>query len=414
MGLQAKIDTARSRVSSLSLGDINACELLFLASFAIWMVFQLLGEALVGPLVSGSIEKTVRYSCIGLLFFSELLGGRYDKRTVLWLTLAWILCIGLINAAEAFYIDCIIFAFCARNVAMDRILRVAFWSSALICIGVILCSLIGVIPNYIFTGGDRQRWLLGFRYMLFPSMIVFNITCVVILLKRHSFSWTHAAGLFVANLAIYFATDSRLSFYLAVIAIIAGLCCSKLPENRHCAVVIQGRNIIYSKPVKWLVFLAFPLCAAAMLTATIIYTPDNSILNALNGILGRRLEYGNATLNTYGFSLFGQEILQIGNALDVSGGSTIIGTYNYIDSLYVKLFVQIGIIPALVFFGAFTALCVWSYKRHDWFLISMLIILAIHFTVDDLSFFLRYDILLLYLSLPIANTFVAKKPEELI
>lgn len=397
----------------IQLGNVDACELLFLIAFAIWMVFQLLGEALVGPLVSGSIEKTVRYGCIGLLLFSELIGGRYDKRTILWLAFAWILCIGMINAAEAYYIDCIIFAFCARNVAMNKILKVAFWSSTLVCAGVILCSLVGIIPNYIFTGGDRQRWLLGFRYMLFPSMIVFNITCIVILLKRYDFSWTHAAGLFMANLAIYFATDSRLSFYLAIIAIIAGLCCSKLPKNRHGAVAIQGRNIIYSKPVKWLVFLAFPLCAATMLAATIFYTPDNSILNTLNGILGRRLEYGNATLNTYGFTLFGQEILQIGNGLDVSGGSSTVGAYNYIDSLYVKLFVQIGVIPALVFFGAFTALCIWAYKNHDWFLVSMLVILAIHFTVDDLSLFLRYDILLLYLSLPIANIVATKKSKEL-
>ena len=61
----------------IQLGNVDACELLFLIAFAIWMVFQLLGEALVGPLVSGSIEKTVRYGCIGLLLFSELIGGRY-------------------------------------------------------------------------------------------------------------------------------------------------------------------------------------------------------------------------------------------------------------------------------------------------------------------------------------------------
>ena len=132
-------------------------------------------------------------------------------------------------------------------------------------------------------------------------------------------------------------------------------------------------------------------------------------MHDLDTFLVGRLFYGHQAIETYGFTWFGQEITTIGNGLDASGIATVQGSYNYIDSLYVKLFVQIGIIPALVFFGGFTALCVWAYKRSDWFLLAMLVILAVHLTIDDLSFALKYDILLLYLSFPLSRKAAAKE-----
>lgn len=401
MGLKARVNTVHSRLSHLSPGDITACEFLFLVSFAIWMVFQLLETALIGDIISVHLMQVVRFSCIALLFISELLGGRYDRRTLVWLCLAWLFCIGMINSGQMYLIDWILFSFCARNVRMDKILQVAFWVSSIVCVGIILCSLIGLIPNVLWMAGDRPRYLLGFTYMLFPSMIAFNVTCIVVLLKQDRFSLVHALCLFVANFAIYLATDSRLSFYLAIAIIVLGLMGSQRKRQSLASASILLSRMAHAPITRIVAYAAFPVCALVMLLLTIMYSPDNAIMQALNSILGQRLELGNSVFHGYGLTLFGQEITQTGSALGADGTVTSMGSYNYIDSLYVKLFIQVGIVPAIIFIAGFTWLSIWAYNERKWYLLAMLLILALHLTIDDLSFFLRYNILLLYLSMPL-------------
>lgn len=408
MDAKAAMQSLQNKIRRFSPGDLDACEVIYLVAFALWLAFQLLDTALVGPVIAGPVLKAVRYGCIGLLFFSELLGGRYGKRTMIWVVLAWIVCIGAINSGQAFYIDCVLFVFCARNVSMDKVLRVALWVSSIICAGIIICAFAGIIPNIIFGDSNRPRYMLGFRYMLFPSMIVFNITCIVVLLKRYHFSVIHAVLLFAANLAIYLATNARLSFILAIVAILAGLCGS-LTKRHFAQWGFKLKKAIASRPAKILAYAVFPLCIIIMFALTLAFNPQIPCMRDLDTFLVGRLFYGHQAIETYGFTWFGQEITTIGNGLDASGIAAVQGSYNYIDSLYVKLFVQIGIIPALVFFGGFTALCVWAYKRSDWFLLAMLVILAVHLTIDDLSFALKYDILLLYLSLPLSHKAAAKE-----
>lgn len=408
MDAKAAMQSLQNKICRFSPGDLNACEAMYLVAFALWLAFQLLDTALVGPVIAGPMLKAVRFGCIGLLFFSELLGGRYDRRTMVWIVFAWIVCIGAINSDQAFYIDCVLFVFCARNVPMDKILRTALWVSSLTCAGIITCAFIGIIPNILFGDPSRPRYMLGFRYMLFPSMIVFNITCVVVLLKQYDFSILHAVVLFLLNLGVYIATDARLSFVLSIAAILIGL---SIPlAKRHLSTWGSHlKELVCSRPFKVCVYWVFPACAIIMLMLTFAYNPQSLFMRDLDTFLVGRLHYGHQAIETYGFTWFGQEITLIGKGLDSSGMSSLQGSYNYIDSLYVKLFVQIGVIPTLVFFGGFTALCVWAHRRGDWFLLAMLVILAIHLTIDDLSFALKYDILLLYLSLPLSHKAATKK-----
>lgn len=408
MDTKAAMQSLQNKIRRFSPGDLDACETIYLVAFALWLAFQLLDTALVGPVIAGPVLKAVRYGCIGLLFFSELLGGRYGKRTMIWVVLAWIVCIGAINSGQAFYIDCVLFVFCARNVPMDKILRVALWVSSLACAGIIICALAGIIPNILFGDPSRPRYMLGFRYMLFPSIIVFNITCIVVLLKRYDFSIFHAVVLLLLNLSVYIATDARLSFVLSVAAILIGSSIS-LAKKHLPTWGSHLKRLVYSKSLKTCVYWIFPACAIIMLILTFVYSPQSLFMRDLDTFLVGRLHYGHQAIETYGFTWFGQEITLIGKGLDSSGLNALQGSYNYIDSLYVKLFVQIGIIPAFVFFGGLTALCAWAYKRSDWFLLAMLVILAVHLTIDDLSFALKYDILLLYLSLPLSHKAAAKE-----
>ena len=107
---------------------------------------------------------------------------------------------------------------------------------------IISLSLVGVIPNYEFdAGSSRPRFFLGFGYALFPPAYFFNIAALILYLKKDKVNIVLIFVEALVNYWLYIKTDSRLSYGLTLLVIIASLVI-KIPFKK----IMGNRRYIYN------------------------------------------------------------------------------------------------------------------------------------------------------------------------
>ena len=149
---------------------------IYLIALSIYLGFTILNSSFFAP-ITDSFVKYAIILCLILLLFKELLGIKPKVREVVYLLLTLLLTaiiylnLGWANAILPLFF----FIYAARDVPLSKILRLAFLESAILLAGIIICAKLGIITDYIEIGA-RTRDYLGFRYSLFPQVLLFNIT----------------------------------------------------------------------------------------------------------------------------------------------------------------------------------------------------------------------------------------------
>jgi hypothetical protein len=84
-------------------------------------------------------------------------------------------------------------------------------------------------------------------------------------------------------------------------------------------------------------------------------------------------------------------------------GNSVVGTYTYVDCLYVKILQRYGI----VFLVALIALSTWAmvrlYKRREYIILLVCATVAVHSVLDDLAFTLHYNTFWIPMGLALIN-----------
>ena len=86
------------------------------------------------------------------------------------------------------------------------------------------------------------------------------------------------------------------------------------------------------------------------------------------------------------------------------------GTYNYVDCLYVMLLLRYGLVFFVIFIGILTITCIYLYKKKEYYLLLLMAILSLHGIIDDLMIYLYYNTFWLVIGKMILNQ--NKKIEE--
>lgn len=361
---------------------IDVSSILYYSAFCIWMFASILYyTSLFGIYLDGAPYRIVRYFTIGLLVFSEILSGRHN----LWSLgfLFFILFAGIALGAQysGRVIDCLLFIYCSRNRSFRRIAKAALVFMCMAFLLVVMSAAKGIIQNYITYSQGRTREYLGFRYALYPSQLIFTITCLFIYLREWRMRLIEYILLAAINYIVFNATQSRLSFYLSIAMLVLA---AIMKITRGAVILGRGVGFVCS--------LSFIICSCIMLILTISYSSDNSTLLLLDSsdILSGRLVLGKNALNQYGILPFGQYIYFVGNGIDFSGIKTV-GTYNYVDSLYVLMLVEYGWVFFAGFIAMFTIVSWKSWKNRNPWLLLVIVFLALHGTIDDLILHLYFN-----------------------
>lgn len=274
----------------------------------------------------------------------------------------------------------LLFILAARDIEFQEIADFTLKLDCLIFATVLVCAAFGIIKNYV-EAGARVRYYLGFKYSLYPSIFLSNITALIIWIQKDQIRWSTLLFLFGANIVIYELTDSRLAFGLCVFMLL-------------CTAVMKWRvrhriNIIFNKKhihIGKIAIFSFIICLIVSVSVTYAYSENSNFQNRLNDALGGRLELGQDSLKKQGVKPFGQAIKMSGNALNEKGHrdlSKTHGVYNYVDCMYIQMLQNFGWVVTTLIIALMTIAMYRAYQKQDHYLLMIGVILAIHGIIDD-------------------------------
>lgn len=284
-----------------------------------------------------------------------------------------------------------LYAYSARNISFEKLLRVTLYISIAVVSVAVFSGYIGLIDNVVIAKGDRVREYLGFRYALFLPGILLNMTAIWVYLRRKNAPVWEAIAWLAVNWIVYVKTDSRISFALAALLIVAAVAMRYLPK------VVEKL-----KPLWAAMAGSFVIFGAGSIFMTYIYDGNIGWMRKLNSMLESRLSLGHNSLERDGFELFGQHIDWVGNGLNAFGNATV-GSYTYVDCLYVRVLQKYG----LIFLLALTVLLTWGmiklYQKKQYHILLILATVAVHCVLDDLSISLHYNIFWIAVAVVLMN-----------
>lgn len=365
------------------LDQATAGERLFWFSYGLFLVISILNNSFYYKYYEGKPCMCLQILCMLLLAGYEYRNGFLKSQQ--WgpgIVLALLTAISLrVSQGSMTRLVAMMFPYiyCGRRIEFRRILEMTM-KCVLITVAVVVVSAwLGLIDNVVMYKSGRVREFMGFRYALYLPAILLNLTVIWAYLNREKLPLLGVLSWGALNWYVYYMTDSRVSFLLAELLLVAALLMQWLP-----------RLMEKLRPLWAALIPSFLLCGGLSVALTAAYDWSVPWMRRVNGMLDGRLNLGRHSMGKYGVRLFGQVIEWVGNGLD-SAGNSVDSMYDYVDNLYVKILLRYGV----VFWIAILVLSTWAmyrlWKQREYYILLVSATVAAHSLLDDLAFGLHYN-----------------------
>lgn len=353
----------------------------FYFSLAMWLGWKILNFSMLA-IPDGSLVNTCLHAILLLGLVASRIGFiRVDSDLVLFL-LGLIIGLGAkVSTSSFLFIDLAILLYAGARFPFKRIAIIYCAVIGILVSAVVLSSLVGIVPNWEFSRGNQVRYGLGFLYSTFVSHYLFYFVLMYLYVRRDSIApWEYGLILLV-NIFVYWMTNSRNSFLLvcAAVAIAVGVR------------LIRGRASIPSWLLRASGQWSFLILVVLSLFSVVAFDPTNSTWSTLNRMLSNRLAQQQASMERYDITLFGNDIELNGNALTMTAEGPKDaaeiqpdGDGNYVDNSFLLTLLVRGVFAWVAIITAFTLAGREAVLSKDVLLCFILLLIAIHSTVDDL------------------------------
>ena len=362
-------------------------EILALIALVIFLVVSIIDVTFYVQFLPRVTYKILIAISLILLVVKELYKRKYDYRTIigLFVTVLIYLLIAKMSSLNSNIAIGLFFIYGLRDIPFKSVAKTSLVVSVFMLMFIIISAELGVITNYIEFSGARMRSYLGFRYALYPSILMMNIVAIVFYLKQHKVQYWQWLMLSLSVYWIYGQTDSRLTFYNSCILLLCNLLVKWFPN-------------VLSKLVNVFKIFRFTFIVNAIISFWISFnylSSTNTFVNnsfyELNQMLGGRLYLANKSLNLFGFGLFGKPVEWNGNGLTYEGIRTY-QTYLYVDNLYIQILQKFGLLVLVLMVTLLTLTLFKAIKKGQWVIAFILIVMSFHSMIDDLNLYLHYNI----------------------
>lgn len=366
----------------LVIPKIKNTEYLFFLSYGIMLVFGILSGSLYYRYFV-DVYKYIILCCCFLLVINEILIRKITYKEIAGLLvcilLFFIVYFSSKGAAQNAVASIFLYSFSARRINFKKISIFTLYISIVLLAFIIFSSYIGLIKNVLYPQSGRNRYCLGFRYVLNAPTILFNIVALILYLKKNNIKLNEIFILFCANSWLFFKTDSRSTAILITFMLLFSLIAKFTKDSQNRC----SKLYCFLIPI-------FAFGAVLSIVLTTIYNSNIIWMNQLNGFLGNRLRLGQNMIILNGIHLFGNNLSMVGNGMDAYG---VISTekYSYVDSFYVQILIHYGIIFTIVLIFVLSFAMIQAYKNADKYLMVVFSVMALHFTIDDLQINLCFN-----------------------
>ena len=363
-------------------------ELLALVALGIFLTVSILNVTFYARYMPGTVYKLAIAFSIFLLLLKESFKRKYDYRALIGLfaTILIYFIVGKMTALGSEVPVSILFIYALRDVPFKKVAQTSLVVSMCLLLFVIISAKLGIITNYIEVSGSRVRSYLGFRYALFPSMLLMDIVAIVFYLKQNKIQYWKWLLLSLSVYWVYDQTDSRLTFFSSCILLACSLLIKWFPELlSKLGYVFKAFKLTFIVNAIISFWVSFTYLNSG-------YSFINDLLFKVNHMLGGRLYLANKSLNLYGFGLLGRPVEWYGNGLTVEGIRNYQTYYLYVDNLYVQVLQRFGLLILGLMLSVLTLTLSKVIKKRQWVLAFILIMMSFHSMIDDLNFYLHYNI----------------------
>lgn len=364
-------------------------ERVFQLTFAIWLAFGIASLSFLFSPAANLVFKAVKVILVAANLIAAVIFYRFkgiDRATIKVWTVAAVATAICFKALGLYYCFGIFFLVVGRHFYIKNTLKLSLYIAASSLALIVALSLIGLIPDYVEYNPTRIRHYLGFLYSLYSGQICFICVCMLVAVRGRSIKLWEVIACAAVLVAIYKATDDRLSVWLAALVLLVIVITMVI--SRHCPGLFAQELL-----PAWLGRLANVIAIILFLAPvliTLLYSSGSPFMQMLNKFLGNRLALGLNGINEFGISVFGQRLKLVGNGLDVNG-LVPDGTYNYIDSAPVLFIVRYGLIFTLGFLALQAVAIKTLWDAHEYTLVFILLVIALHSTIDDLCLSLYFN-----------------------
>ena len=358
-----------------------------LVALGIFLTVSILNVTFYALYMPGTVYKLAIAFSIFLLFVKEMFKRKYDYRALIGLfaTILIYFIVGKMTALSSELSVSILFIYALRDVPFKKVAQTSLVVSTCLLFFIIVSAKVGIITNYIEVSGPRVRSYLGFRYALFPSMLLMDIVAIVFYLKQNKIQYWKWLLLSLSVYWVYDQTDSRLTFFSSCILLACSLLIKWFPELlSKLGYVFKAFKLTFIVNAIISFWVSFTYLNSG-------YSFINDLLFKVNHMLGGRLYLANKSLNLYGFGLLGRPVEWYGNGLTVEGIRNY-QTYLYVDNLYVQILQRFGLLILGLMLSVLTLTLSKVIKKRQWVLAFILIMMSFHSMIDDLNFYLHYNI----------------------
>lgn len=366
---------------------VSLKELLYFSALDLYMTVCLLSVSFFYKYIEGLKSNIVLVFCVLLLCIKETIAAKAKKKELVFGMIIYLICgiVVLMGATLGFnsIIYLLLFVYSAHNIKIDKITKNIFWLSLIVFLFIVISSKVGLIEDYTSYALKGYVHYLGFRYGLYVSSLLSNITFLRYYIKQETISWKEIIFWSIGNYYCYILTISRLNFI--IFCLLTGLL---IIIKMKPTLIIKMKPVAKYLSYSYLVFLIF---SVYLITN---YNYNSTWMQIANIFSEGRVALQHEILRQYPISLLGRDIQWVGNAVD-SSGVRAVGNYFYADNLYVNMILKYGIIVAGILLVLLTVAMYKAYKKNQIFLVMILSVIAAHGLIDDLVQNLYYNAFLL-------------------
>ena len=362
-------------------------EHLTLVALGIFLIVSILDVTFYVQYFPSTAHKLVIAFSLFLLFIKESFKKKYNYSDLIgmFVTLLIYLFVGKMSGFGSNIAIGILFIYALRDIPFKKLAKTSLVISVCLLLFVIISSKLGIIPSYLEVSGTRLRSYLGFRYALYPSILLMDIVAIVFYLKQNRIRYWQWFLLVLSVYWIYVQTDSRLTFYSSCILLICNLLIKWFPNGLsklgHVLNVFKPTFIINALVSFWVAF--------TYLNSSNFFV--NDFFYKLNNMLGGRIYLANKSLQLFGFGWFGRPVEWNGNGLTVEGVRNY-QTYLYVDNLYIQILQKCGLLILALMVSLLTLTLFKVVQKRQWVLALILILMSFHSMIDDLNLYLYNNI----------------------
>ena len=346
---------------------IRLDELITFAGLILWVIQAYIDDSGFGTFFGAEMGKLIRYFCLLLFLFKIVVTDMHLAAravSVAAVFFCYLMMIQQMAGAGITFLQLFVMMMAVKDISFRKICKVMFWTCLLCYLGVLFFDRLGLITIPPLVDGNRVREYLGFRFVSFPSIYIFNL----IFCGAYAYTDLPAlaaekrmSGQYVQRLPsglspfsrgsmfwVYIKSNTNIPFLITTLFVFLYLLC-----------VYGGVNLFPNHPlIRFLAGICYPALAFFTYEVVSHYNKNSKLWLKIDDKLTHfRIRHAAEGLKTYGIHPFSQVVYQNGDLESPN--------YFYIDSAYMKVLINYGLVFAIILFGIYAMISVAAVRNQD-------------------------------------------------